>query len=215
LEQTDKIFLNPGDIYIADNPATVWTVLGSCLGIVFYSRRLKIGALAHAQLPAESHAELQCRDNCMVICLNDTLSTNPFKYVSCSIRYMVDYFGQLGVFAHEIDVKLFGGAHVLPGIPMAKTVGRMNIEAAHAIIAKFRLNLLSEHVGGDRGRVLYFDSATGDVWLKQHRTKQEIYHPALLSDPELPPLVIQGQQPFDTLPLATEILVNHEVNVSA
>ena len=40
-----------GEISVARNDGTLRTLLGSCLGVALYDRRLKLGGLAHVVLP--------------------------------------------------------------------------------------------------------------------------------------------------------------------
>ncbi len=123
-----RVYLRPGEYYLAEKPTEVWTVLGSCLAIIFYNPRLQIGAIAHAQLAEQcidnGNCSQQCSDFCPGPCYQQILDLNPYKYVSCSIRLMLEAFVQRGIFAHEIDIKLFGGASVLPLAHPVKSVGR-------------------------------------------------------------------------------------------
>src|SRR5579862_9057959 len=46
-----EVYLHPGESYLAREPAILRTLLGSCVGATFWSPRLRVGALCHAQLP--------------------------------------------------------------------------------------------------------------------------------------------------------------------
>ena len=159
---------------MADKPTEVWTLLGSCLAIIFYNPRLRLGAIAHAQLPEkgmyEGPGSPKCSDYCPNPCYYETPDSNPYKYVSCSIRAMIDVFEQRGSLSHEIDVKLFGGASILPLMHPVKSIGQQNIEIAYKLIERRQLRLVSQQVGGTSGRTLYLYSDTGEVLVKPHRT---------------------------------------------
>ena len=43
--------LQPGELYLARSPAILRTILGSCVGVTFWSARLGAGALCHGVLP--------------------------------------------------------------------------------------------------------------------------------------------------------------------
>ena len=43
--------LQPGELYLARKPAILRTILGSCVGVTFWSARLGAGALCHGVLP--------------------------------------------------------------------------------------------------------------------------------------------------------------------
>src|ERR1700734_876469 len=46
-----EVYLQPGESHLARNPTIIRTILGSCVGVTFWSARLGVGALCHAQLP--------------------------------------------------------------------------------------------------------------------------------------------------------------------
>jgi chemotaxis protein CheD len=163
-----RINLNPGDLYIAEKPAVVWTVLGSCIAIIFYNARLKIGAISHAQLAEERLRDSRCSDFCPHPCYAAAPDTNRFKYATCSFRYMYEYFMHIGSEKQDIAVKLFGGANMFPIHQQTKGVGAENIEVVRKMIDTYGMRLASEHIGGTAGRTLYFYTDSGEVWLKQH-----------------------------------------------
>ena len=166
----EYVCLYGGELFIAETPTIVRTVLGSCLAIVFYHRASGFSAICHAQLPENIRGTRKCSDSCPKPCYNEASGENPFKFVSCSIRYLVDYCARKGILLCEIDVKLFGGANILVSSPI-KTVGEMNIEVAEKMLSSYRLQIVSKHVGGDKGCTLYFYSDTGEVFLRQHTPK--------------------------------------------
>lgn len=149
------VYLKPGELYFAEKPTLVTTVLGSCVSVIMYNNRLGMGAICHALLPTGS-----CLDG------------EKFKYVECSIRRMIERFGELGIDRNEIEVKLFGGSDILSSPSPSgrtKTIGHQNIESALAIIEAEGLNLVSSDLGGSTGRKLFFYTHTGEVLLKRQR----------------------------------------------
>ena len=46
-----EIYLEPGELHIAREPAFIRKALGACIGITFWSAKLRVGALAHPLLP--------------------------------------------------------------------------------------------------------------------------------------------------------------------
>lgn len=167
-----KVYLQPGEFCLAEKPTEVWTILGSCLAIIFYNPRLRLAAIAHAQLAEkclyDGNCLQKCSDYCPSPCYHETLNSNPYKYVSCSIRSMLKLFVQQGVLAHEINVQLFGGASILPLAYPVKSVGQQNIEVAYKMLEQCHLRLTNQDIGGTSGRTLYFYSDTGKVFLKPH-----------------------------------------------
>jgi len=154
-----EVYLHPGELYLSRKPAIIRTILGSCVGATFWSARLRVGALCHAQLP-------QCPSSS-----TDLDLTIGSRYVDFSIRYLARQFDKLGASRTEVQVKLFGGADVLlVSDPAAAkpTVGKMNCKAALEILRIEGLNLNASSLGGTSGLNILFNTGTGEVLLRRH-----------------------------------------------
>ena len=145
--------LQPGELYLARNPALLQTILGSCVGITFWSARLGAGAMLHGVLPREKS------DDCSDL-------ADRQRYVDFSIRYLARQFDGLGVRRKDLEVKVFGGADVLPvmanrsAIP---TVGALNCRAALEVLEEEGFRVLASDLRGVRGRRIHFHTGTGEV----------------------------------------------------
>ncbi len=145
--------LQPGELYLARGPAILRTILGSCIGVTFRSARLGAGALCHGVLPR---------------CPQISSLAERHRYVDFSIRYLAQQFDALGACRDELEIKLFGGADVLPSIPGAlnrPTVGALNCRAALEVLAEEGLRVSASDLGGVRGRRIHFHTGTGEVLL--------------------------------------------------
>lgn len=150
--KADRIYLKPGEIITAARPTVVTTVLGSCVAVTMFNRRLGIGGICHAMLPWNPPSN----------------TAETFRYVDSSILYMVEEFGRNGIRKDEMEVKLLGGADVLERINGGpESVGQQNIRAAMDVIRKEGLGLAACDVGGDLGRKIVFHIHTGKVFLKR------------------------------------------------
>lgn len=176
-----NVYLYPGELYIAEHPTIVWTLLGSCIAVILYHERLRLGAICHAQLPEERFRDGTCRAPYTHPCYKKNGAPDPsqFKYATCSIRYMYDQFVARGISSNEITVKLFGGASVLENVPDTINVGEENVRVARQVLQEYDLKLVRKDVGGQRGRTLYFYSDTGEVFMKKHRSNEERYSPRI------------------------------------
>jgi chemotaxis protein CheD len=151
-----RVNLGIGEGCIARSPMWVETVLGSCVAAVFWSRRLRIGAMCHAALP---------------FCPRDVLAktdrSGALRYVDYSIRHLLDRMGALGAARKELQVKLFGGADVLPMTGRVESVGSKNCSVALRVLEEESLVLTGSDLGGNQGRVIYFNSLTGEVLVRR------------------------------------------------
>lgn len=150
-----KVYLKPGELCIAGEPTTVITVLGSCVSVTLFSRRLRLGAICHGAMP-------HCRKvkKCHELC------EDAFKYVDCSLHYMIARMRGCGCLDNEIEVKLFGGADTLSS-KKENTIGSMNVKMALEIIRHEHLRIIAADVGDSFGRKIIFLTHTGDVFLKR------------------------------------------------
>jgi chemotaxis protein CheD len=152
------ISIQPGQLYLAREPVILQTILGSCVGVTFWSSRLGAGALCHGVLPR---------------CPPDVKGSEGHRYVDFSIRYLAEQFDALGASRQELEVKLFGGADVLPvaASRLAKpTIGDLNCRAALEVLEEQGLRVAASDLGGNRGRTIHFHTETGAVFV--HRLTQ-------------------------------------------
>lgn len=150
------IYLNPAEIVIAEGPATVTTVLGSCVAVTLFFARSRLGTICHAVLPCGADQE-------------------PGKYVDQAIRYMVHFFREKQVTPDKLIAKVFGGADMFPqmrGIRDCGTIGAQNIQSALTTLEQVGINPAVVEVSGQQGRKLVFFSDTGDVYVKRVRKDQ-------------------------------------------
>jgi len=118
--------LQPGELHLTRKPAILYTILGSCVGVTFWSRRLGAGALCHGVLP-----------RCPTAWIVGSDVAEGSRYVDFSIRYLARQFDRLGASREELEIKLFGGADVLPTssvINRKPTVGMQNCKVALEVL---------------------------------------------------------------------------------
>ena len=86
-----------------------------------------------------------------------------------SIRYLAQQFDALGAHRHELEVKVFGGADVLPvaGQRHKPTVGALNCKIAMEVLEEKGFIVSASDMGGIRGRRIHFHTGTGEVLLQR------------------------------------------------
>ena len=152
------VTLQPGDLCLVRRPAILRTILGSCIGVTLWSARLGAGALCHGVLP-----------NCPTILPIGFSLTDGYRFVDFSIRYLAQQFDALGAHRHELEVKVFGGADVLPvaGQRHKPTVGALNCKIALEVLEEKGFTVSASDIGGVRGRRIHFHTGTGEVLLQR------------------------------------------------
>jgi chemotaxis protein CheD len=151
--------LHPGELYLARTPTLLETILGSCVGVTFFSARQGAGAMCHGVLPRwrESYGA-------------GSSMADQHRFVDLSIRYLARQFDALGANRQELEVKVFGGADVLPimvGRAHVLTVGALNCRAALEVLEDEGFKVLASDLRGVRGRRIYFHTGTGEVTVRR------------------------------------------------
>lgn len=150
------IYLNPAEIVLAEGPATVTTVLGSCVSVTLFFPQTCLGTICHGVLPSG-------------------MDQDPGKYVDQAIRYMVNFFHEKQVPMDKLVAKVFGGADMFPqmrGIRDQGTIGTQNIQAALSTLEQMGISPAVVEVSGQQGRKLIFFSETGEVFIKRVQKEQ-------------------------------------------
>ena len=107
-----------GELAVCQQGGCLRTLLGSCLGVAFYDRRLKLAGLAHVVLPhTEGPADL------------------PGKYANTAIPELLRQMRQLakGESLRPI-AKLAGGANMFNSSGSVATIGEQNIAAVERLL---------------------------------------------------------------------------------
>ena len=142
---------------VAAPPSRLRTLLGSCVGVVLHDRTLKLGGLAHVVLP-DSRGNVD----------------HPGKYADTAIPALIADLEKLmrGKSNGRLVAKLAGGASMFqpgagaPASLAARNIGQLNREAVEALLTTLRIPIIARDLGGDGGRNLVFDPATGLVQIR-------------------------------------------------
>ena len=137
-------FLDAGYLFLATKSTVVSTVLGSSVSVCIYDRKRKVGGINNFQFPftAEKNQATARYGNVATIAL---------------VRMMVND----GSKTKHMEAQILGGAHNRDVSP--KNIGMENIMAARKILAKEKINIASEDVGGKKGRKIIFDTNTNEI----------------------------------------------------
>ena len=155
----EELYVQPGESCLVSEPTILRTVLGSCVGVTFMIPRLGVGALCHPmlpRLPAEGSRGSSLADGC--------------RYVDFAICHLARQFDSLGAHRGEVEVKVFGGADVLPVSSSSSsrpTVGRLNGESALRVLREEGFDVSASSLGGTAGIKIEFHTGTGEVRLRR------------------------------------------------
>jgi chemotaxis protein CheD len=142
-------FLHPSTIYLSTDSQWITTVLGSCVAVCFYDTTKKIGGMNHFMLPFWNGDGLE----------------SP-KFGNVAIKQLFQKMLDFGSKKEDIVCKIFGGAEMLSEYISVFNVGKRNIELAHQVVAEIGIAVVSSSTGGKLGRIIYFNTETGEVLQK-------------------------------------------------
>jgi chemotaxis protein CheD len=137
-----------GEAFALSAPASLTSVLGSCVGVALHHPRRKIGALAHVVLPEAAGR-----------------AGSPAKFADSAIPHLLELLEAAGAPPGGLVAKITGGASMFAsGGPLQ--VGESNVQAVVRALEAASITLLGQHVGGSKGRKVIFDVATGELTIE-------------------------------------------------
>ncbi len=124
--------------------------LGSCIAVGIYDPESRLGGMGHMLLPFRP---------------KQTPLGSAGKYVDAGIFQMVDELVRAGASREKLVAKIAGGANMFETTyqTLINSIGARNAKSARETLAGLGLPLLGEDVGGNRGRTVEFDLATGNM----------------------------------------------------
>lgn len=142
-------FIHVGQIHIDEGSTAISTILGSCVAVCLYDKKLSIGGMNHYLLPFWNGNGLQ----------------SP-KFGNISIPKLIESMQERGSSLKSIEAKIFGGACMRTLKTENMMIGEKNILVAREILKEYKIAVVAEDVGGYNGRNILFNLDRGKVLLK-------------------------------------------------
>lgn len=147
------------DMNIVEGEGSIRTSgLGSCVGVVLYDDFLKLAGMVHVMLPHSS--------------IGNEIKSNPAKYADTGIDELIGQLRNRGAHIKRLRCKMAGGAQMFQFQSKSDVmrIGPRNAEAVKVALSKHGVPVVSEDLGGNKGRTIEFFTATG---ILQVRTVNE------------------------------------------
>lgn len=145
-----EIFLQPGEFHFGDAQTRIRTLLGSCVAIVLWHPRLRIGGMCHFMLPGRARGA----------------GLLDGRYAGDALKLFLRELRRTGTRPADYQAKVFGGGHMFAGAS-AVEVAAANREAARRLLAQESFAVHAEDMGGHGHRNVVFDVWNGDVWIRR------------------------------------------------
>jgi len=140
------IDVSTGQIHLAGGDAVLRSVaLGSCIAVVAYDLKKKIGAIAHIMLPGTAPAN----------------STRKNRYASNAIARVLTKMVKAGSQKSDIEVCVVGAGNVLE--KGDDTICASNIESVMQLLEDNNIPVRASVVGGTERKGVFLDVQSGSI----------------------------------------------------
>jgi chemotaxis protein CheD len=157
----ESYFLKPGYILVPEVPTVISTVLGSCVSVCLFDGSKKIGGMNHFPLPSTNKPE-----------------EATARFGNVATLALVGMMLENGSRIKDLEAQIFGGAFHPNTCPT--NIGKENVEVARMVLARKKIPVVSEDVGGEKGRKIVYDTSTNQVVvIKVEKIRQGDWYPYL------------------------------------
>ena len=136
--------LKPGYIYVTPKPVLISTVLGSCVAVCIFDRQHKWGGMSHFLFPKV-----------------DRKGKPTPQYGNLAIPALIRMLRKQGSRIDNLEAQIFGGGS--RSLDDSSGIGRYNAKIARKILKKREIPLVSEDIGGVKGRRILYHTVTNET----------------------------------------------------
>ncbi len=161
-KENNEMQVGIAEYKIAREPGRLITLgLGSCVGVSLYDPVARIGGLLHVMLPDSTQ-------------FNNV--NKPAKFADLGIPLLIREMQGMGANTGRLQAKLAGGAQMFSGMDdkMALNIGQRNAEKSREVLKLLGIRIISEDVGGNKGRTMIVDTRTGEVTIRTLGNKLKV-----------------------------------------
>jgi chemotaxis protein CheD len=148
--QPNKIYLHPGQTHVTAVPSKITTIVGSCVAVMLWDSRFRIGGVTHYLLPSwDGHGQASAR------------------YGDVALEGLLSEITKAGARPPDMRAYVYGGGSVLTALQaQAGALGGRNVERAFEWLkSNPAIVLMDQHTGGNRGKKIIFDTLEGKaIW---------------------------------------------------
>lgn len=146
-----KHVVHPGSRFSSREPVVIQTLLGSCVAACLYDPATGVAGLNHFLLAAPRYSRTLPQTH-----------TDAGRYGIAAIELLINDMVHLGADRRRLRAKVFGGATVV----LKSEPSKDNFFCIHEINQRFireylkteNIPIVSEDLGGERGRIVYFET---------------------------------------------------------
>lgn len=148
--------LDSGFIYVPAEPTTISARLGSGMSVCLFDSDSRLGGMNHYEMPRAEEK------------VNATA-----HYGNVAMETLLKMMQRAGVGISRLQAQVFGGA--FNSRFSNHDIGLENYRTAREILEDNRIKVIAFDVGGQQGRELYFNAATGGCFVRTVSELSEKY----------------------------------------
>ena len=149
--QPERIKVGIAEYEVTTDSAELTTSgLGSCVGVALYHEPTSTAGLIHVMLPVSEEME----------------DGKPAKFADTGTELLIEEMEAAGAAPSELEAKIAGGSDMLDFSEGGSGIGDRNVTQVKEALSSARIPIVGEDVGGDHGRSLRLETASGDLLVK-------------------------------------------------
>lgn len=157
----ESYFLKPGYILVPEVPTIISTVLGSCVAVCLFDGTRKTGGMNHFPLPSTNKPE-----------------EATARYGNVATLALIGMMLENGSSIKDLEAQILGGAFCPKTCP--NDIGKENVNVARKVLTRKKISIVSEDVGGEKGRKIVYDTSSNEVVvIKVEKIRQGDWYPYL------------------------------------
>lgn len=146
--ERDRVYVGVSEYVVAaDDETLVAYGVGSCVAVLLWDPDAGVGGVANAVLPERAAGD----------------DVAAAKFVDSATEALLRELVEAGASYATVEGRVVGGATIMTFEDLGEAVGADNVAAARATLERLEVPVVAEATGGDHGRTVEFDTATGEA----------------------------------------------------
>lgn len=151
--------LLPSEYYVTTQQMALLTVLGSCVAACLHDPHARVAGMNHFMLPDQGESG---RAHPMAM-----------RYGAHAMDVLVSELIKAGARRERLRAKVFGGAAVLPNMPLLN-IGDRNSDFVLRYLRAEQIDLYAQDLGGSHARRVCFMPESGKVVVRKLRASHDL-----------------------------------------
>ena len=152
-----KYLIQPGYMYITEDPTSIYGVTGSGLFIGLFDEKMKYSGCCSYLYPDSPDKQY-----------------SSTKYGSVAIKHLIKKMKNKGSNIEDLKAHLIGGSDT----DTSNDYGQKNVNIAETVLRYFTIEILSSDTGGKIGRKFIYDTESGQsLTYKTEKIRKSDWYP--------------------------------------